>query len=419
MSGDSEIILEDYIFLQPAIEDLRASSRQLQKIAKEFGPVNTALAALLTRETMTPDPAACAASLRKIKGRLDAIRTKHLKYAEEVREKQLIVERKAGFLAKLTPQQRKTLLVVDFLAFKGLTASATAFAASAGLNDFLPAMLSDKDTVQTAVAGLENQSVVEAIDWCRHNKQQLSKVNTTIEVELYVQEIIELIRQRNHEEAVEKARQNLAPLCEQYTEQVSLAMACMAFPPSTNVRRYADMYSAERWKALIALLKEVSRRVLRLPRLLELVRSGIVAIHAPSSMRRTDINDPLNNPAVLQLAIGLPATTRMSVLRCPIARCPMLSDNSPMVFPSGFVCSKLGVNMLQYSEEPHPPSGPSADVKSDDAAADDADQEDEMVRAGSKRLRSRHSETALVEKVVCPLSNKVYKVSELRKAIIL
>lgn len=104
---------------------------------------------------------------------------------------------------------------------------------------------------------LFRHSCTEAIAWCSENKTALRKIKvshelrfpvpdtansgilqSTLEFELRLQEYIELARARKKEEAIAYVTRYLVPWQETHLEQITQAMALLAFQPSTTCRQY-------------------------------------------------------------------------------------------------------------------------------------------------------------------------------------
>ncbi|CAL8143230.1 unnamed protein product [Orchesella dallaii] len=276
-------------------------------------------------------------------------------------------------------RSRLNRMLIDHLLREGMYDTARMLADDLGIKE-----LTNVDVFWAAKEveeSLKRHETGRMVQWCYENKSKLRKIRSTLELEIRVQEFIELVRHGRRNEAVKHARKYLADSeGEEYISAVKKCMGLLAFPVSTSLSPYAELFSPDRWNQLIAHFRQEHARLYQLApnSVLEaVVQAGLAALKTPQCYRSDtkNTNCPVCTDPLSALALHLPyAHCAHSQLVCAISGEPINENNPPLVLPSSFV---YGSNALH-----------------------------EMAKNNSG-------------KVICPRSNKVFSVTEAEKVYVM
>jgi len=86
--------------------------------------------------------------------------------------------------------------------------------------------------------------------WCAENKNSLRKNKSTLEFELRLQQFIELIRDDRPREAMAHSKKFLTPHSDAHFSDIQRAAGLLAMLPTTQCKRYKELYSPARWEYL-------------------------------------------------------------------------------------------------------------------------------------------------------------------------
>ncbi|TIA89893.1 hypothetical protein E3P99_01860 [Wallemia hederae] len=108
---------------------------------------------------------------------------------------------------------------------------------------------------------LLNNDCNSALAWCSDNKLTLRKLNIQFEFDLRLQQYIELIRQGQVAQAISYLRTHLISHFSTHSKQIQQAVALLAFPETSIVGVYRNLYNKSRWLDLSAKFKNVALRL--------------------------------------------------------------------------------------------------------------------------------------------------------------
>nr|POE49261.1 protein fyv10 [Quercus suber] len=271
-------------------------------------------------------------------------------------------------------------LLIDQLLRKGYTESARALAGEEHIADLV-----DIDVFEEC--GKIEQSlctgrVQECLAWCAENKQALKKINSNLELELRLQQVIELARSgepAKQLEALLHARKHLtggqdpdivlhaagllAYTSDTYNEpyRVRIIFQALYHIYGTNTGECQTLYSASRYSKLSALFVQTHHTLYSLPSqpLLHIALSaGLSAlktptchsIHNPAINNATSSFQPATNPSTL---IGTPLCPICSTELNELARnvpyahhTKSYMEDDPVVLPNGRVFGRERLQTL-------------------------------------------------------------------------
>jgi len=134
------------------------------------------------------------------------------------------------------PGWRKTRfnrMLVDHLLREGMYDTANLLAEQLNIKDLtnIDIFWSAKEVEES----LKRHETNRVVSWCYENKSKLRKIQSTLELEIRIQEFVELVRTERRAEAVRHARKYLADSqCEENAVAIKKCMGLLAFPTSTS-----------------------------------------------------------------------------------------------------------------------------------------------------------------------------------------
>ncbi|GAA5878765.1 hypothetical protein JCM3774_005063 [Rhodotorula dairenensis] len=316
-----QVLLLEQASLKAPLEALRKAHKQTQKTYEyNLQPASTVqkdLDALLRKVAAAPDaaaldPAARAEMLKSVDGMLNRMRGLKRKLADletqsdrAVRVVQTRLDHLAALPASMdTPEYaawaRKRLShhLVDYFhrTTPPLKQTARVLADEEGIADLVDDELWDE--MAKVERGLDEQSLDEILSWVGENRTALKKTKSPLEFTIHLQAYIELCRARDPVKAIAYARKHLSPATAAEAapegdppagtvppmEQLSRAMALLAYPPDTTCPAYQEMYSPARWSTLRSLFRTTFFTLHALPSvpLLHIsLQAGIASLKTP------------------------------------------------------------------------------------------------------------------------------------------
>jgi len=238
-------------------------------------------------------------------------------------------------------------VVVDYMLREGLYDSAVRLASDSHITDLvdIDVFISSKKVIE----GLSRCDCTEALQWCADNRSKLKKIKSTLEFSLRIQEFVELVRCNKLQQAINYSRKHLSSYAATNMKEIQLAMAILVFLKDTKCERYKNMFDPRHWSELIEQFKHDNYVLYSLTSnsLLDItLQAGISAIKTPmcGEIEYININCPACNPTFSKISGDLPCALHShSRLRCRITGDIMNEDNPPMVLPNGFVYSKKAI----------------------------------------------------------------------------
>jgi len=235
-------------------------------------------------------------------------------------------------------------VLVDYMLREGLYDSAAALASDANIQALVD--LEMFTSARKVIDSFNSGKCAEGLKWCNDNRSKLKKVNSTLEFNLRVQEFVELLRVNKHLEAVTYARKFFPAFVSTHLPQIQHAMAALAFHADTPTQRYSHLFSAERWRDLVAQFEHDNYAVHGQtpdPQLQLLLRYGLQSLKTWQCYDKDNqqISCPVCQPSLRLLAQDIPfAHHTNSSLVCRITGEPMNDNNPPYVLPNGYAYSR-------------------------------------------------------------------------------
>jgi len=238
-------------------------------------------------------------------------------------------------------KKRVDRLVADHLAREGHLETASALAAQLdGLVD-----MEAFDQARPVLEGLRRRDVGPALAWCQENRVRLRKAESTLELRLRIQELIEMSRREETEAAIAYARKHLAPVAKTSLPEVKRCMAALALGKDTRLQAYGHLYHSSRWTELIETFKQESFQLMGMPvtsPLLVTLQAGLGCLKSATCAEGAGANPqcPTCHPLLRKLAEPIPVAHHMhSRLLCGLSGRVMDEHDPPYVLPNGNVYS--------------------------------------------------------------------------------
>jgi macrophage erythroblast attacher len=346
-SSSMDNLSQEHSFLKAPCEVLAKSFRARQRVVHKELQALAASAAALGPAPTEQQLAAISARVESLKAVLASTEADETAATDrcEARLEHLKAKPRASQRSALSPstpwdKTRLDRMLVDYMLRRGFDDSAAALASSEGILDLVELNIF---AASRAVADdLERRSCTAALQWCADNRRRLSRMDSSLEFRLHIQEFVELVRHGNKSGAIKYVRSNMVGNTMRIAA-VQQAMALLAFGPGTDCAPYKDMYSDERWTELIEAFRQDNYRLHGLPResvletTLKAGLSTLKMVHCGTT-EGLNSNCPTCVEPYLSLARDLPRARHVhSVLVCGLSKCIMDENNPPMVLPNGNV----------------------------------------------------------------------------------
>ncbi|XP_078443641.1 lisH/CRA/RING-U-box domains-containing protein isoform X2 [Wolffia australiana] len=179
----------------------------------------------------------------------------------------------------------------------------------------------------------------------------VSGLQSTIELQLRLQEFIEMVRVDNTMQAISYARKHLSLWAASHMKELQRVMATLAFKSSTECATYKVLFEPKQWDSLVELFKQEFFRLygMTLEPLLNIyLQAGLTALKTPLCYEESCTKeDPLSQESFRSLATSLPFSKQQnSKLVCYISKELMDTENPPLVLPNGYVYSTKALEAM-------------------------------------------------------------------------
>ncbi|ORY73266.1 CTLH/CRA C-terminal to lish motif domain-domain-containing protein [Leucosporidium creatinivorum] len=360
----NEVLLLDQATLKAPVDNLR----RLQKVTQKFyehnlGPTSTfqrdlddvlrksAVASSSTSSADTPDGGAAqrAEMLKTVEGMLTKMRNTKRKLAELSAQSAAatqVASARLDHLAALPDssdaagypawaRKRLSHQLSDYFlrSTPPLKRSAAVLAREEGIEELVDVELWEE--LAKAEKGLREGRLEEVLSWVGENRTTLKKMKSTLEFTIHLQAYIELCRARSLDAAIAYVKKNLSPVTvselsagggASQMEELSRAMALLAYAPDTTCQIYQELYSPARWDNLLAHFRSTFLSLHSLPPvpLLHMsLQAGIASLKTPiccplpSSALSTSNKSNGNSAPPVHPMEGSPSA------ECPICSSPL------------------------------------------------------------------------------------------------
>lgn len=260
-------------------------------------------------------------------------------------------------------------MLVEYFLRNGFYNTATSLATTSDIEDLtnIDVFMVAKEVEESLAMG----DVSKCLAWCHDNKSKLRKMKSTLEFNVRLQELIELIKKDQRLEAVRHAKKFLSTDDPEHLPIVQQGMALLAFPLDTVLQPYKDLLDSARWQSLTEQFRAENYRLHQLSsqsmftvalqaglsslktshcyKQTPFVLAGLPSIMQDLRPRPQDRNPecPVCHPALNTLAIALPfAHCSQSRLVCYMSGKPLNENNVPMMLPNGYVYGEQALNKM-------------------------------------------------------------------------
>ena len=201
---------------------------------------------------------------------------------------------------------------------------------------------------------LKAKSPTLCLQWCHNNKSKLKKFQSTLELNLRIQEFIELVKNNQRLQAVNYARKhfsNLNDVTDAFKTQKTV-MAILAFKADTQIKRYKDLFSETRWDLLVEQFRKENFALHQLDSqsIMEIVlQCGLASLKTPHCFHKEEQSQdcPVCNRLFNDLSKPLPfAHSSQSRLICNISGERMNEHNHPLMLPNGYVYGECSIQSI-------------------------------------------------------------------------
>eukprot|EP00040_Diaphanoeca_grandis_P040592 m.261933 g.261933 ORF g.261933 m.261933 type:complete len:387 (+) comp43822_c0_seq1:226-1386(+) len=241
--------------------------------------------------------------------------------------------------------QRLDRIIVDHLLRIGQYDIAFELAELSGISEYVN--LGVFKTARVVEEALANQDCSVALEWCQSNKSRLTKLKSTLEFKLRLQQYIELLRNGQRIEAITYASTWFTCQPERHMKDIQEAMSLLVFVKSRRLEKHEVYFSESKWDDLVQQFRRNNFALNSLPgqsTLQVTLQSGISCLKNYACFESGDnkaINCPVCSVHINSLAERLPYSHHTnSRLVCLVSGNIMNEDNPPMSLPNGYVYSR-------------------------------------------------------------------------------
>lgn len=256
-------------------------------------------------------------------------------------------------------QTRLDRIIVDHLLRIGQYDVATHLAQMANIEKYVN--LDIFKTSRIVEEALSRHDCSVALEWCSVNRVRLTKLKSTLEFKLRLQEYIELVRSGNRIGAIAYAKRYFKFSADRHMSEIQSAMALLLFSSSSSRPRpekHKSLLADSRWEDLVQQFRRnnfVLHSLGAQSMMQVCLQSGLSALKNRVCYEdgQQSLDCPVCSPHMKVLAKELPHAHHVnSRLVCGMSGRLMNEDNPPMALPNGHVYSKEALqNMMLESNE--------------------------------------------------------------------
>ena len=287
-------------------------------------------------------------ALEQEKSKLDHIQKRVTYLKDQSNNKKLIVWK----------HHRLNRILVDYFLRNGYYDSAIVLAETEEIQHLVDI---DQFSIAKQVENtLRNKNPAICLQWCHSNKSKLKKLQSTLELNVRIQEFVELVKSEHRKDALIYARKHFSgktPDSLAIPEIQKTVMALLAFKPNTQIKRYKELFDATRWDLLVEQFRKENLSMYQLSSqsTLEIVlQSGLASLKTPHCFHEDEQKRdcPVCHQLFNKLAKPLPfAHSSHSRLLCHHTGHQMNEHNPPMMLPNGHVYSESAIHRLSSTTD--------------------------------------------------------------------
>ena len=236
-------------------------------------------------------------------------------------------------------------LIVDWLVRHDYLETASLLITSDSLDGLV-----DVDSIKQAnniKKDISNHDLSSLIYWLQENKQSLSKINSRLEFDARIQVFIEYCKTRDLNAALDYMKKYIVSFT-LFNKEIQQAMALIAFPASTDVKIYKDLYNDDRYNVLAAQFQSDYYKLtnqLQTPLLNTTLSLGLSSLKTSSCSNSQNRNCPTCIFPLSEIAKPLAMAQHVnSSIVCGISGKVIGDENWAVVLPNGNVYSRDGVD---------------------------------------------------------------------------
>lgn len=358
----TEVTALEHSTLIVPYECLNRSFRNAQKVVdREVSHINSSNDKLrkLSSKSHASVKETCN-ELDDILNKLHSLRKKSIDALRQEQHKLEIIHNRLLYLKEQAGKKKNMLwkcnrlnrMLVDYFLRNGYYDTAIQMAENSEIKDLvdIDLFLIAKEVENS----LCQKNLSMCLQWCHSNKSKLKKLQSTLELNLRIQEFVELIKSNQRLDALLYARKHFTSSGNDTALAVpeiqKTVMALLAFQPDTQIKRYQELFDPDRWILLIEQFRKENLAIHQLnsQSMLEIVlQCGLASMKTPHCFHEEEQKKdcPVCNKVFNELAKPLPfAHSSQSRLLCHISGNQMNEHNHPLMLPNGNVYGELSIH---------------------------------------------------------------------------
>ena len=344
-------------------EVLNRTFRTAQKVVdREVSHVNTTNDKVrkITSKNNVPVSEACH-ELDELIKKLFVLKNKSNDALEQEKSKLNQIQNRVKYLKEQTDSKKAIVwkhhrlnrMLVDYFLRNGYYDSAMTLAKTEDIHHLVD--IEHFQVAKQVEASLKQKNPAICLQWCHSNRSKLKKLQSTLELNVRIQEFVELVKSELRKDALVYARKYFSgkgPDSLAVPEIQKTVMALLAFRPDTEIKRYKDLFDSARWNLLVEQFRKENLALYQLSAqsTLEIVlQSGLASMKTPHCFHKDEQKRdcPVCNRLFNKLAKPLPfAHSSHSRLLCHHTGEQMNEHNPPMMLPNGHVYSENAIARL-------------------------------------------------------------------------
>ena len=220
------------------------------------------------------------------------------------------------------------------------------------------------EETQEIMKDLAEHRSESALNWCNTHKTKLSKLKSSLEMELRMQQFADLVKEGHPIQGIQYARKYFPKFGREYHWKLEKTMMLLAIGDNEEIGNMTDYYKPERWQELSDRFAHTSYHLhsLTTESLMSLtLQAGLSSLKTIFCGDTETLNEncPTCNHLIAQLGKDLPYSTHLhTTLVCKISGHIMDDLNPPLLLPNGHIYSEnvcIYIYIYMYRHSPRWP----------------------------------------------------------------
>ncbi|CEF67246.1 Macrophage erythroblast attacher [Strongyloides ratti] len=244
-------------------------------------------------------------------------------------------------------QQKFHRYLTEHLLRIGALKTASKYAAKYGVENL--ANFESYNEINNIITSIDQKNLEPAIIWCAQHKSRLKKINSSLTIELKIQDTLSNLQPNNKLEVLDALKKVLHENnYECSNSKISEIIGAIIVAGGCNIQKYNDMVNTKRYIQLRKLFISDASKIYGFyggtPFSISLLL-GICAFKSTKCSEQKDSKCITCRPLYVKIGNKLPtASRRNSIILDPITKEILNENNVPMMLPNGLVYGKKQID---------------------------------------------------------------------------